>query len=71
MKLLKAPPGKAYRQMHSVIGTAMNVSQHDRTTVEEQLRNTFGFPGASTLFDTGCYELLSEHKLSIVAGANF
>jgi hypothetical protein len=75
MRLLKPIPGKIYPQIHTVIATAMEVPSEDRHAIEEQLRATFKegdvFPRGVTLFPTTCDDVLTRHKLSVVAGANF
>jgi hypothetical protein len=53
----------------------MGVPEEDRATLEELLRATFeggsGFSRRLTLYPRDCHAVLSIHKLSIVAAANF
>jgi hypothetical protein len=75
MRLLKPVTGKTYPNIHTVIATAMGVPEEDRGTLEELLRATFegggGFSRRLTLYPRDCHAVLSTHKLSIVAAANF
>jgi hypothetical protein len=75
MGLLKPVPGKTYPKIHTLIATTMGVPDEDRATLDELLRATFvgagGFSRRLTLYPRDCHAVLSIHKLSIVAAANF
>jgi hypothetical protein len=72
MRLLKPVPSKIY-SLDTVIATAMDLPSDDRNTLEDQLPDTFKGGGGFRrlgLYQTKCHDMLTSHKLSIVAAAN-